>query len=58
MGSIKDRDDMDLTEEDIEKRWQEYIEELHKKDLNTPDNHNGVITHLKSDILECEVNCP
>ena len=57
MGSIKDRDDMDLTEEDIEKRWQEYIEELHKKDLHDPDNHDGVITHLEPDILECKVKC-
>ena len=49
-------DGMDLTEaEDMRKRWQEYTEELYKKDLNDPDNHNGVITHLKSDILECEV---
>ena len=56
MGSIKDRNGMDLTEaEDIKKRWQEYTEELHKKDLHDPDNHNGVITHLESDILECEV---
>ena len=47
---------MDLTEaEDIKKRWQEYTEELHKKDLHDPDNHNGVITHLEPDILECEV---
>ena len=47
---------MDLTKaEDIKKRWQEYIEELHKKDLKDPDNHNGVITHLQQDILECEV---
>ena len=47
---------MDLTEaEDIQKRWQEYTEELYKKDLHDPDNHNGVITHLESDILECEV---
>ena len=47
---------MDLTEsEDIKKRWQEYIEELYKKDLHNPDNHNGVITHLEPDILECEV---
>ena len=47
---------MDLTEaEDITKRWQEYTEELHKTDLNDPDNHNGVITHLEPDILECEV---
>ena len=56
MGSIKDRNRMDLTEaEDIKKRWQEYTEELYKKDLHYPDNHNGVITHLQSDILECEV---
>ena len=56
MGSIKDRDGMDLTEaEDIKKRWQEYTEGLYKKDLHDPDNHNGVITHLEPDILECEV---
>ena len=56
MGLIKDRNVLDLTEaEDIKKRWQEYIEELYKKDLHDPDNHNGVITHLESDILECEV---
>ena len=56
MGSIKDRNGMDLTEaEDIKKRWQEYTEELYKKDLHDPDNHNGVITHLELDILECEV---
>ena len=55
MGSIKDRNGMDLTEaEDIKKRWQEYIE-LYKKDLHDPDNHDGVITHLEPDILECEV---
>ena len=55
--SIKDRNGMDLTEaEDIKKRWQEYTEELYKKDLRDPDNHNGVITHLNPDILECEVN--
>ena len=57
-GSIKDRNGMDLTEaEDIKKRWQEYTEELYKKDLHDPDNHNGVITHthLEPDILECEV---
>ena len=48
MGTVKDRNSMDLTEaEDIKKRWQEYTEELHKKDLNDPDNHNGVITHLE-----------
>ena len=56
MGSIKDRNGMDLTEaEDIKKRWQEYTEELYKKDLYNPDNHDGVITHLEPDILECEV---
>ena len=56
MGSIKDRSGMDLTEaEDIKKRWQEYTEELYKKDLHNPDNHDGVITHLEPDILECEV---
>ena len=56
MGSTKDRNGMDLTEaEDIKKRWQEYTEELYKKDLHDPDNHNGVITHLEPDILECEV---
>ena len=55
MGTIKDRNGMDLTEaEDIKKRWQEYTEELYKKDLHDPDNHNGVITHLELDILECE----
>ena len=53
MGSIKDRNYMDLTgAEDIKKRWQEYTEELYKKDLHDPDNHNGVITHLEPDILE------
>ena len=56
MGSIKDRNGMDLTEaEDIKKRWQEYTEELYKKDLHDPDNHDGVITHLEPDILACEV---
>ena len=56
MGSIKDRNGMDLTEaEDIKKRWQEYSEELYKKDLHDPDNHDGVITDLEPDILECEV---
>ena len=55
MGSIKDRNGLDLTEaEDIEKRWQEYTE-LYKKDLHNPDNHDGVITHLETDILEREV---
>jgi len=57
MGSIKDRNGMDLTEaEDIKKRWQEYKEELYKKDLHDPDNHNGEITHLEPDILEFKVN--
>ena len=57
MGSIKDRNGMDLTEaEDIKKRWQEYTE-LYKKDIHDPDNHNGVITHLEPDILQCEVKC-
>ena len=52
MGSIKDRNGMDITEaEDIKKRWQEYTEELYKKDLHNPDNHDGVITHLEPDIL-------
>ena len=56
MGSIKDRNGMNLTEtEDIKKRWQEYTEELYKKDLHDPDNHDGVITHLEPDILECKV---
>ena len=56
MGSIKDRNGIDLTEaEDIKKRWQEYTEELYKKDLHNPDNCDGVITHPESDILECEV---
>ena len=56
MGTIKDRNDMDLTEaEDIKKSWQEYTEDLYKKDLHDPDNHDGVITHLEPDILECEV---
>ena len=56
MGSIKDRNGIDLTEaDDIKKRWQEYSEELYKKDLHDPDNHDGVITHLEPDILECEV---
>ena len=58
MGTIKDRNDMDLTEaEDIKKRWQEYTE-LYKKDLHDPDNHHGVIIHLEPDILECEVKWP
>ena len=56
MASIKDRNDRNLPEaEDIKKRWQEYTEELYKKDLHNPDNHNGVITHLEPNILECEV---
>ena len=56
MGSIKDRNGMDLTEvEDIKQRWQEYTGELYKKDLHNPDNHDGVITHLEPEILECEV---
>ena len=56
MGTIKDRNGMDLTEaEDIKKMWQVYTEELYKKDLHDPDNHDGVITHLEPDILECEV---
>ena len=56
MGSIKERNGMDLTEaEEIKKRWQEYTEELYKKDLHDPDNHDGVITHLEPDILECKV---
>ena len=56
MGTIKDRNGMDLTEaEDIKKRWQEYTEELYKKDSHNPDNHDGVITHLGPDILECKV---
>ena len=58
MGSTKDRNHLDLTEaEDIKKRWQEYTEELYKKALHDPDNHDGVITHLEPDILECEVKC-
>ena len=57
MGTTKDRNGMDLTEaEDIKKKWQVYTEELYKRDLHDPDNHNGVNTHLVSDILECEVN--
>ena len=58
MGTIKDRNGMDLTEaEDIKKRWQEYTEKLYKTDLHDPDNRDGVVTHLESDILECEVKC-
>ena len=56
MGTIKDRNDTDLTEaEDTKKRWQEYTGELYKKELHDPDNHNGVITRLEPDVLECEV---
>ena len=55
MGSIKDGNGMDLTEAEDIKRWQEYTEELYKKDLHDPDNHDGVITHLEPDILECKV---
>ena len=56
VGTKKDKNGMDLTEaEDIKKRWQEYTEEMYKKDLHDPDNHDGVITHLEPDILECEV---
>ena len=55
-GLIKDRNGVDLTEaEDIKKRWQKYIQDLYKKDLHDPDNHDGVTTHLEPDILECEV---
>ena len=55
MGTIKDRNGMDLTEAEDKKRWQEYTEELYIKDLHDPDNHDGVITHLEPDILECKV---
>ena len=55
MGTVKDRNGMDLTEAEDIKRWQEYAKELYKKDLHDPDNHDGVITHLESDILECKV---
>ena len=56
MGTIKDRNSMDITEaEEIKKRWQEYTEEIHKQGLNDPDNHDGAVTHLESDILEFEV---
>ena len=55
MGTIKDKNDMDLTEEDIKKKWQEYTEELYKKDLHDSDSHNGVITLLEPEIQECEV---
>ena len=56
MGTVKDRNGRDLTEaQDIKKRWQECTEQLYKKDLHDPDNHNGMVTHLESDIIECEV---
>ena len=55
IGTIKDRNSMDLTADDIKKRWQEYTEELYKKSLCDPDNHDGMITHLEADTLECEV---
>ena len=59
MGTIKDRNSIDLTEaEDIQKRWQEYTEELYKRDSNDTDNHDGVITHLEPDILECKSSGP
>ena len=59
MGTIKDRNCMNLTEgEDIQKGWQEYAEELYRKDLHDPNNHDSVITHLEPDILECKVKCP
>ena len=59
MGSVKDRNGMDLTEaEDVKKGWQEYTQELYKKDLHDPDNHDGVITYLEPDILECESSGP
>ena len=56
IGTIQDRNGMDLTEAEVIKKWQEYTEELYRKDLNDPDNHDGVITHLKPDILGCEDN--
>ena len=55
MGTIKDRNGMNLTEADVKKTWQKYTEELYKKGLNNPDNHNDVVTYLKPDIMECEV---
>ena len=56
MGTMKDSNSKDLTEaEEVKKRWQEYTEELYKKSLNDPDNHNGVVTHLEPDILQCDV---
>ena len=58
MGTINDRNCVDQTEaEDIKKKWQEYTEEIYQKDLSDPDNHDGVITHLQPDILECKVKC-
>ena len=57
MGTIKDRNGMDLTEAENIKRWQGNTEELYKNDLHNPDNHNGMISHLESDILKCEVKC-
>ena len=57
MCTIKDRNGMDLIEAEDIKKWQEYTEELNKKDLHDPNNHNGVITHLEPDMLECKVNC-
>ena len=58
MGTIKDRNGMDLTKaEDIQKRWEEYTKELYNKDIHDPDNHNGVITHLTPDIMKCELKC-
>ena len=59
MGTIKDKNGMYLTEaDDIKKRWQEYTEEVYKKDLHDPGNHNGVITHLEADMLECDIKWP
>ena len=58
MGTVKDRNGMDLTEAEDIKRWKEYTEELYRKALNDPDNPNGVVTHLEPDILECEVKSP
>ena len=55
MGKVKDRNGMDLTEIDVKKRWQEYTEELYKKDLHNPDNHDSMITHLEPDLRKCEV---
>ena len=58
MGIVRDRKGMDLTEAEYTKKWQEYTEELYKKDLHDPDNHDGVISHLEPDILECEIKRP